>query len=99
MSDVKSVGVEPSTPAVRPEVRPKIVGPDDGLEVPFPICLEGEVVRGFGRGSGNLVLHPRPGTQTDKQVNWAYRRPISLRRPYPNCSSMQNLVFIMALRR
>lgn len=56
MPEVKDMVIEPCTPAVRPESRPKIVGPDDGPESPFPICLEGEVVKGFGRGSGRHNL-------------------------------------------
>lgn len=33
--------------------RPEIVGPDTP-EAPFPILLEGEVQRGFGRGGKDL---------------------------------------------
>ena len=31
--------------------RPEIVGPDSGPEPPFPLKLEGPVIKGFGRGS------------------------------------------------
>lgn len=31
--------------------RDSIVGPDNGPEPPFPLKLNGEVVKGFGRGS------------------------------------------------
>lgn len=44
-----------SPPAERPEKRPHIVDSDEGPSTPFPICLEGEVVKGFGRGSGQLL--------------------------------------------
>lgn len=36
------------------EVRPKIVGPDAGPEPPFPVCVEGKVIPGFGRGGKQL---------------------------------------------
>ena len=37
---------------MRPEgARPSVVGPDDGPAAPFPLRLDGEVIKGFGRGS------------------------------------------------
>lgn len=43
-------------PIKRPENRPLIVDPDDGPTAPFPICLAGEVIKGFGRGSKELGI-------------------------------------------
>lgn len=51
MSDTMS---EPKGSSERPETRPEIVDPDEGPAAPFPICLEGEVVKGFGRGSSRF---------------------------------------------
>lgn len=31
--------------------RPLIVGPESGPEPPFPLQMEGKVIKGFGRGS------------------------------------------------
>ncbi|KAI9702972.1 MAG: riboflavin kinase [Candelina mexicana] len=36
--------------------RPRIVGPDNGPPPPFPLKLNGKVVRGFGRGSAELGI-------------------------------------------
>ena len=36
--------------------RPKIVGPEDGPEDPFPIFVSGPVIQGFGRGSKEVRL-------------------------------------------
>lgn len=36
--------------------RPLIVGPSAGLEAPFPLRMEGKVIRGFGRGSKQLGI-------------------------------------------
>ncbi|KAF2719203.1 riboflavin kinase [Polychaeton citri CBS 116435] len=36
--------------------RAEIVGPDAGPETPFPLRLDGEVVKGFGRGSKELGI-------------------------------------------
>ena len=33
------------------EPRPSIVGPESGPEAPYPLRLDGPVVKGFGRGS------------------------------------------------
>ncbi|KAG9548624.1 hypothetical protein KCU77_g20437, partial [Aureobasidium melanogenum] len=42
---------------MRPEgPRDIIVGPDSGPEPPFPLKLNGEVVKGFGRGSKELGI-------------------------------------------
>jgi riboflavin kinase len=49
-------GPTASTPAERPENRPKVVDPEDGPREPFPICIQGEVVKGFGRGSKELGI-------------------------------------------
>lgn len=46
--------IKPSTAPVRPASRPKIVDSEDGPSDPFPICIEGEVVKGFGRGSSTF---------------------------------------------
>lgn len=37
--------------------RDPIVGPDSGPEPPFPLKLNGEVVKGFGRGSKEVSDH------------------------------------------
>ncbi|ORY87729.1 riboflavin kinase [Protomyces lactucae-debilis] len=52
MSDAPSA----STPAARPEHRPRVVDPEDGPKEPFPICIQGDVVKGFGRGSKELGI-------------------------------------------
>lgn len=31
--------------------RPLIVGPESGPEPPYPLQMEGKVIKGFGRGS------------------------------------------------
>lgn len=36
--------------------RPVIVGPDSGPEPPFPLQMEGKVIKGFGRGSKELGI-------------------------------------------
>ena len=36
--------------------RPSTVGPDVGPPKPFPICFEGKVIKGFGRGSKDLGI-------------------------------------------
>ncbi|KAI9765795.1 MAG: riboflavin kinase [Candelina submexicana] len=36
--------------------RPQIVGPDSGPPPPFPLKLNGKVVKGFGRGSAELGI-------------------------------------------
>ncbi|CAN8098190.1 unnamed protein product [Discula destructiva] len=36
--------------------RPLIVGPESGPEPPFPLQMEGKVIKGFGRGSKELGI-------------------------------------------
>ncbi|KAJ7756364.1 hypothetical protein B0H14DRAFT_2404774 [Mycena olivaceomarginata] len=36
--------------------RPLIIGPSTGLEAPYPLQMEGKVIRGFGRGSSELGI-------------------------------------------
>lgn len=36
--------------------RPLVVGPDSGPEPPFPLQMEGKVIKGFGRGSKEVSL-------------------------------------------
>ncbi|QIX01890.1 hypothetical protein AMS68_007407 [Peltaster fructicola] len=36
--------------------RDPVAGPDSGPESPFPIRIDGKVVKGFGRGSGELGI-------------------------------------------
>ncbi|KAJ7801506.1 hypothetical protein B0H14DRAFT_2895241 [Mycena olivaceomarginata] len=36
--------------------RPLIVGPSTALEAPYPLQMEGKVIRGFGRGSSELGI-------------------------------------------
>ncbi|SLM39963.1 riboflavin kinase [Lasallia pustulata] len=36
--------------------RPSVTGPDSGPEPPFPLKLNGKVVKGFGRGSKELGI-------------------------------------------
>ncbi|OAA65205.1 riboflavin kinase [Niveomyces insectorum RCEF 264] len=36
--------------------RPAIIGPDSGPEAPYPLRMEGPVIRGFGRGSKELGI-------------------------------------------
>ncbi|CCG83154.1 Riboflavin kinase [Taphrina deformans PYCC 5710] len=45
-----------SVPTVRPDTRPEVVDSEDGPATPFPICLSGEIVKGFGRGSKELGI-------------------------------------------
>lgn len=51
---------------IRPE-RPLIVGPSDP-ESPFPVTLEGTVVKGYGRGSRELGI-PTGRLHTDMYAN------------------------------
>lgn len=45
---------------MRPEgTRDPVVGPENGPEAPFPLQLDGEVVKGFGRGSKDVSILPR----------------------------------------
>jgi hypothetical protein len=50
--------------------RDPIVGPDSGPEPPFPLKLNGEVVKGFGRGSKEVsntlssCLFTKPNTSS-----------------------------------
>ncbi|KAH8684247.1 hypothetical protein BGZ60DRAFT_478206 [Tricladium varicosporioides] len=37
-------------------VRPTIVGPESGPEAPYPLRMEGEVVKGYGRGKSELQI-------------------------------------------
>ena len=50
--------------------RDPIVGPDSGPEPPFPLKLNGEVVKGFGRGSKEVstTSWPRKLTITMLQI-------------------------------
>ena len=50
--------------------RDPIVGPDSGPEPPFPLKLNGEVVKGFGRGSKEVsITCPKtPYPQTQKET-------------------------------
>ncbi|GAB7338051.1 hypothetical protein MBLNU457_4420t1 [Dothideomycetes sp. NU457] len=36
--------------------RPEVVGPEEGPEPPFPLRLDGTVIKGFGRGSKELGI-------------------------------------------
>lgn len=36
--------------------RPLIVGPESGPEAPFPLQMEGKVIKGFGRGSKDVSI-------------------------------------------
>jgi len=46
---------------MRPDTpRPRIVGPDTGPSPPFPLRLNGKVVKGFGRGSKEVRPLPSP---------------------------------------
>lgn len=36
--------------------RPTVAGPDSGPEAPFPLKLDGKVIKGFGRGSKDVSL-------------------------------------------
>lgn len=46
-----------SQPNMRPDgPRDPVVGPENGPEPPFPLRLDGEVVKGFGRGSKEVRL-------------------------------------------
>ncbi|KAL1875900.1 riboflavin kinase [Diaporthe australafricana] len=38
------------------ETRPLVVGPASGPESPFPLQMEGKVIKGFGRGSKELGI-------------------------------------------
>jgi hypothetical protein len=45
-----STDVDDTSDSVRAH-RPAIVGPDAGPEPPYPVRLEGPIIKGFGRGS------------------------------------------------
>ncbi|TKA42512.1 hypothetical protein B0A54_06962 [Friedmanniomyces endolithicus] len=36
--------------------RPLVTGPDDGPRPPYPLRLDGKVIKGFGRGSSELAI-------------------------------------------
>lgn len=40
--------------------RPLVVGPDTGPEPPYPLRLNGKVIKGFGRGSSEVRIQPIP---------------------------------------
>lgn len=45
-----------TTPVIRPSERAHVVDPQEGPVAPFPMCLSGAVVKGFGRGSKELGI-------------------------------------------
>lgn len=36
--------------------RPETAGPDEGPQAPFPLRLNGKVIKGFGRGSSEVWM-------------------------------------------
>ena len=47
--------LEKTTITMRPDgPRDPVVGPDDGPQSPFPLRLNGKVIKGFGRGSAEV---------------------------------------------
>ncbi|KUI69183.1 Riboflavin kinase [Cytospora mali] len=48
--------------------RPVIVGPESGPEPPFPLQMEGKVIKGFGRGSKELGI-PTANLPVDATVS------------------------------
>lgn len=78
----------PPNLAMRPDgPRDPVAGPDSGPEPPYPVRLSGPVIKGFGRGSKEVVISlptyilPRHmDVQSDMVTDgdsWASRRPIS----------------------
>jgi len=52
-----------------PMARPLIVGPSTGPEAPYPLRMEGKVIRGFGRGSKELGI-PTANLPVDSLTPW-----------------------------
>lgn len=73
--------------------RPLIIGPPTGPEAPYPLQMERKVIRGFGRGSGELGI-PTANLPVDDNLRpwiaeitpWVYFGWASLRLPssHPN---------------
>lgn len=79
--------------------RPLIIGPSTGLELPYPLRMEGRVIRGFGRGSSQLGI-PTANLPVDANLTpwiaditsgvyfgWASLRLPSSHPNYPTTSS------------
>ncbi|KAF8992562.1 riboflavin kinase [Cyathus striatus] len=73
--------------------RPLIIGPSTGLEAPYPLQMEGKVIRGFGRGSKELGIPTANLPVDDNLTPWiadvksgVYFGWVSLRLPpsHPN---------------
>lgn len=72
---------------------PLIIGPSTGPEAPYPLQMERKVIRGFGRGSGELGI-PTANLPVDDNLrpwiaeitSWVYFGWASLRLPssHPN---------------
>ena len=50
--------------------RPLIVGPSTGPEAPYPLQMEGKIIRGFGRGSKELGIPTANLPVDDSQTTW-----------------------------
>ncbi|KAJ4419748.1 riboflavin kinase [Gnomoniopsis sp. IMI 355080] len=82
--------------------RPLVVGPESGPEPPFPLQMEGKVIKGFGRGSKELGI-PTANLPVDATVTpwiadaksgvyfgWA---SLELPKDHPNANSTQQQKF------
>lgn len=60
-----------TVPGMRPDgPRPAIVGNDAGPEPPFPLKLDGKVIKGFGRGSKEVSGRlPTPDIKYNMQID------------------------------
>ncbi|PPQ86462.1 hypothetical protein CVT26_011656 [Gymnopilus dilepis] len=50
--------------------RPRIIGPDSGPQEPYPLHMEGKVIKGYGRGSKDLGIPTANLPVDDTQTPW-----------------------------
>lgn len=74
-------------------VRPLAVGPSSGPQQPYPLQMEGKVIKGYGRGSKDLGI-PTANLSVNNQTPWisgidsgAYFGWVSLRLPPTEASN------------
>ena len=64
--------------------RDDFAGPETGPKLPFPIKLQGPVIKGFGRGSKEVSLNPR--RQHYRAYGMAYMVGFTKSERTENCS-------------
>jgi len=65
--------------------REQTAGPDNGPQAPFPLRLDGKVIKGFGRGSSEVSVCPsRAYTARNKQKDVLYQHMLLMRLPAVN---------------